>query len=68
MPPFASPQIGVYVPFAHWKPKSGFNAAAASMQTTVGGVKVSGKTWMFSKAKFLHEVFVLHSTITASVC
>jgi hypothetical protein len=36
--------MGVYVPLAHFKPMLGFKAALASMQMTVGGVRVSGKT------------------------
>ena len=56
------------VPFLQSKPKLGLNSAVALMQMILGGAMLCGKTSMLSVSKFLHEVFVLHSIIMASVC
>jgi len=49
-------------------PNFGFSAAVALKHTAVGASIFSGNNSIFSVTKLEHEEFVLHSTITASVC
>ena len=60
--------VGTNAPFAQLNPRPGFSSAVALIQTTLAASKLCGKISIFDSLKFLHEVFVLHSIITASLC
>jgi hypothetical protein len=71
LPPATPSQLyvpGMNVPFLQSKPKFGFNSAVALIQITLGGAMLCGNTSIFPISKFLHDVFVLHSIMMASVC